>query len=322
MKPILTMIITLFVLVNAQAFFFNTCGRDTVCKDDRVIFKKGERYYTGVVTRVSTNGRIKINSDKHTVSLYGDISEDTSGDIFGNKPSIDKPSVEDVSEIGKGVNCFNEICKDNHIIFKEGERYYTGVVTSVFNNGKIKVNSDKHKVWLYGDISEDTSGDVFRGTTHGDTPSMDVSDIGKRLKCFNKICKDNRVIFKKGKRYYTGVVTSVFNNGKIKINSDKHKFWLYGDNPKDTSGDMFREDMFRGITPENKSPMDVSDIGTEVACSNKICKDDRVMFEKGGSHYAGVVTSVFNNGRIKINSDSHKVWLYSHTQELTKILDE
>jgi hypothetical protein len=87
------------------------CGENGVCQYDRVNF--GD--YVGTAKEVFSNGKVKIKVDGYAGHTY-----------------------RTTSELGKGVNCFKEICEGNRVNFDD----YVGTAKEVFSNGRVKIKVD------------------------------------------------------------------------------------------------------------------------------------------------------------------------------------
>jgi membrane protein implicated in regulation of membrane protease activity len=141
--------------------FASTAGK--ICERDRVNF--GSR--VGTALEVFSNGKVRIDMDDSYTNAY-----------------------KNVSELGRGVNCFKRVCRNDRVNF--GSR--AGRVLEVFDNGTARIDMDDSYTNSYKDVSE----------------------IGKGFRCVEDICQGDRVEFN-GR---VGKALEVFDNGIVRIDMD------------------------------------------------------------------------------------------------------
>ena len=144
-----------------SSFAFASAGR--ICERDRVNF--GAK--VGTALEVFSNGKVRIDMDDSMTNAY-----------------------KNVSELGRGVNCFSHICKNDRVTFNSR----AGKVLEVFDNGTARIDMDDSMTNAYKDVSE----------------------IGKGFRCVEEICQGDRVEFS-GR---VGKALEVFDNGIVRIDMD------------------------------------------------------------------------------------------------------
>ena len=153
----------MILIASIMSNFAFASSSGEICKGDRVNF--GNR--VGTALEVFSNGKVSISMDDSYTLAF-----------------------KKVSELGRGVNCFKRICRNDRVNF--GNR--AGKVYEVFDNGTVRI------------VMDDSYNDAYK----------DVTEIGKGFRCVEDICQGDRVEFN-GR---TGKTLEAFDNGTVRISMD------------------------------------------------------------------------------------------------------
>jgi len=225
-----TTFLAISLLISTNVFAYSSSSR--VCKNDRVVF---DHNFSGTVVEVFNNGTVKINSDSH--NSY---------------------QIRNIRDIGVARRCVEHLCANSRANF---DNSFSGLITEVYDNGIVKINSDSHSSYQY----------------------RRIQDIGAENRCLANVCKNDRVNFDYN---FSGKVEEVYDNGMVKINSDSHSSYQY---------------------------RQIQDVGVARRCISQLCVHDGVSFDYS---FSGRVVEIYDNGMVKINSDSHNSYQYRRIQDL------
>lgn len=141
---------------------------------DKVHFDNGNDY-VGQVLEIFESGKARVKFEGYS-----------------------EPSIIDVKNLGRSVNCKNGLCVGDRVLFQNSSNSYVGVITMSFADGK-------HQVRFPGYSS----------------PSyIRSASLKKSVKCADEICSGDRVVYKSGSNHYAGTVQEVFAGGQASVRFD------------------------------------------------------------------------------------------------------
>lgn len=205
----------------------------------------------------------------------------------------------------------SRVCKNDRVVF---DNHFSGSVVEVFNNNTVKISSDYHNSYQI----------------------RDIRDIGVAKRCVEKVCVKSRVNFD---NIHTGSITEIYDNGIVKISSDNHNSYQYrriqeigvenrcvenlcknnrvnfDHNFVGSVVEVFDNGIAK-ISSDSHNPYqyrNIQALGIARKCISQLCVRDRVSFDYSLS---GSISEIFDNGIVKISSDSHNAYQFRQIQEL------
>lgn len=148
----------------------------TLCVGKRVLFVNGNNSYAGTVKAVFANGRVEVKFDGYELHSF----------IIENR-------------LSETVNCIEDLCLGNRVLFNNGMNYFRGTVREIFANRKASVRFDGYD----------------------DNVQIDVSILFKTTERIGNYRSGIRIIYNNGNRNYLGVIREVFRSGLASIKFDE-----------------------------------------------------------------------------------------------------
>lgn len=156
-----------------------SCGASGVCEGEEAMaypIGTSSKSYLGKIVAVYSNNLVKMRDF------------DDSKEYFRNERLIHRK-----------LNCLGSLCAKDRVLSRSGEKYYGGVIDSIYSNGLIAVRDD------------DDGKIYFR----------DKQYVLKSIQCDGSgLCVKDRVMSKSGDKYYYGTVTGIYSNGLVYVRDD------------------------------------------------------------------------------------------------------